>query len=200
MADKRLPGRRTPSRRSGRRWALGGTLVILTLVAGLIAVSFHRASQPQSTRLALRAIAPDGTFTTVHGKPTLISDLQGHPALVWFVSTECGSCEAGTQAMAVRINQFARHGVKVVELRLADNLGAGGTDIATFGRQLTGAKFTNPDWIWGEASQTLTRTYDPKGYLDIYYLLDASGRIIYYNSAPDSTMNVLLQQVSALKG
>jgi hypothetical protein len=188
------------AQRSGRRrWAVAGALLAAGFISALVAFSFHSASKPQTPRLALGAIAPGGSFTTVQGTHMRISSLQGHPALVWFVSTDCGSCEAGTQAMAAHIDAFAHRGVKVVELRLADNLGAGGTDIGTFGRQLTGTKFTQPDWVWGEASRSLTATYDPNGYLDVYYLLDAHGRIVDVNSSPDSTMDALLHQISALK-
>jgi hypothetical protein len=41
----------------------------------------------------------------------------------------------------------------------------------------------------------MTTTYDPMSFLDIYYLIDAHGRIAYADSNPDSTMSALLNQV-----
>jgi hypothetical protein len=86
----------------------------------------------------------------------------------------------------------------MVELEFFDNLGAGSSDIGTFGRQFAGDKFTDPDWVWGTASQALTTTFDPKSYLDVYYLINAQGQIVYYNGAPDSTMNSLVAHVKTL--
>lgn len=185
--------------RPRRRWlGMAAGLVIIVVIVAVVGVAMRRAGQPQSPRLATAASAPDGEFTTITGQTTTIAALRGQPALVWFVVTSCGSCAAGTQAMAQHIDAFAQRHVKVVELELADNLGAGSTDISRFGRQQAGAEFTHPSWVWGTASQALTTTYDPEGYLDVYYLLDARGKMAYVNSAPDSTMSSLLEHVNAL--
>jgi hypothetical protein len=124
--------------------------------------------------------------------------MRGQPVLVWLVTTFCDSCAAGTQAMTQKIDEFAQHHVKVVELELADNLGGGGPDIATFGRRVAGKSFTHSAWLWGTAFQQLTSTYDPKSLLDVYYLLDARGRVIYINSSPEATMDALLARVTRL--
>lgn len=190
-----------PRRRQRRlrwRYVIGVPLVVVVAVALGVGIANHNASQPQTDRLSVGAIAPDGAFTTVDGQATTIAALRGRPALVWFVTTFCDSCQAGTQVMAQQINQFTHHHVKVVELELHANLGGDGPDIATFGRQIAGNQFTNPDWLWGTASQALTTTYDPKAYLDVYYLLDAHGHIDYINSGPESTMSSLLDHVNAL--
>jgi thiol-disulfide isomerase/thioredoxin len=116
--------------------------LILTLGAvGLIAIT--RSSQTsRNQRLTVGATAPDAPFTTTNGQATTITALRGRPALVWFVTTFCGSCEAGTQAMAAHIKEFGQHRVKVVELELANNLGGTGPDIATFGKELAGKQCT----------------------------------------------------------
>ncbi len=201
MAKPRRIDRSGGHLRSPRRrwWGRATALVIVAVIAVVVGVALHRAGRPQSPHLAPTASAPDGEFTTITGQRTTIAALRGQPALIWFVTTFCSSCEAGTKTMAQHIHQFAQQRVKVVELKTADNLGGGGPDIATFGRQFAGAKFTHPDWVWGTASQALTTAYDPKGYLDVYYLLDAGGHIVYVNSAPDSTMDALLQHVVALR-
>lgn len=174
MTDAGRDGRR---RRPPRhRWRVLSAVIAVGLVALVVGVAMHRAGQPQSAALASGALAPDGSFTTTSGQTTTVRAMRGQPTLIWFVSTSCGSCEAGTQAMAAQIDQFARHHVKVVELELFDNLGAGSSDIAAFGRSLAGPKFTDPDWVWGNASQAMTTTFDPNAYLDVYYLLDQRPR------------------------
>ena len=85
--------------------------------------------------------------------------------------------------MARHIDDFARHHVKVVELQLADNLGGDGPGIAEFGQQFAGKQYDHPAWVWGTASKAMTSTYDPKSFLDLYYLIDAHGRIVYLKAA-----------------
>ncbi|HZR11743.1 MAG TPA: redoxin family protein [Acidimicrobiia bacterium] len=191
-----------PRRRAYRRprWGLvvGGLVAMIIIAAITAALVRHDASQPQSARLSLGAPAPDGSFTTIDGQTTSIAALRGKSALVWFVTTYCGSCQAGTQIMADHIDRFAQHHVKVVELQLADNLGGDGPDIATFGRRIANKQFTNPAWLWGTASHALTTTYDPKAFLDVYYLIDARGRIAYVNGSPDATIDTLLEHVRSL--
>lgn len=124
--------------------------------------------------------------------------MKGHPALVWFVSTWCSSCQAGTQAMAQNVARLQADGVRVDEVELYQDLGQPGPSITAFARNFAGAESANPDWIFGTSSASLTRTYDPQSYLDIYYLLDAQGQIVYVNGSPGSTMPQLLAAVGRL--
>lgn len=147
--------------------------------------------------------APDGGFTTAAGKPGSVAALRGHPTLLWFVATWCSSCQAGTQVVAQNIARLQAQGVRVVELKLYRNLGGPNTgpeaDMTSFAHHYAGTAAANPNWTFGTASQQLTRRYDPRGYLDIYYLLDTGGHIRYANGSPASTMPDLLQHVTALQ-
>jgi cytochrome oxidase Cu insertion factor (SCO1/SenC/PrrC family) len=143
--------------------------------------------------------APAGTFTTTAGTTTTLATNQGHPVLAWFVATWCSSCQVGTHVLVAQgLPALEAAGVRVVELELYRNLGQAGPDIAAFGRQYAGAQFANPDWIWGNASGPLTVTADPKGYLDIYYLIGPRGHVRYVSGAPASTLADLLRAVRAL--
>lgn len=174
-------------------------MTALAAVAAIIAlvVAATRGTSPPPVA-ATGKQAPDGTFTTANGATQTVSSLRGRPTLLWFVSTWCTSCQVGTQAMAAQIQTFARKGVRVVELELADDLGQPGPDINTFARQLAGAAAINPDWTFGVATTGLTTTYDPASDLDIYYLLDSAGRIAYVNSSPASTMTELQHQAGLI--
>ncbi len=70
--------------------------------------------------------------------------------------------------------------------------------MTSFARQLAGAAFHAPGWMFGTASQAVTRAYNPQGYLDVYFLLDSAGRVAYIGSAPASTMSQLLARAGGL--
>jgi thiol-disulfide isomerase/thioredoxin len=169
------------------------TGVVLALVVGVIVATAANTTKPAAVP---GQAAPDGSFTTTSGTTETISALRGQPTLVWFVATWCSSCQAGTQAMAQQIPKFAAHHVRVVELEMANDLGQSGPPIAEFGQQLAGPAYNNPDWTFGTASSSLTQKYNPHGYLDIYYLFDAQGRVAYVNGSPGATMGPLLAAVA----
>ncbi len=100
--------------------------------------------------------------------------------------------------MAQNIHALASDGVRVVELEVANDFGQSGPDILSFGKQMAGPSFSDSDWSWGTASAKLTSTYDPQSDLDIYYLINSSGHIVYANSSPASTMAQLLQEASTM--
>lgn len=191
--ERRKPAvQRTPARRRWIGWTAAGVMV--AAVAAVIAVSAgdgHGA--PATNRLA-----PNGVFSTTSGASETVASLRGQPTLLWFVATWCSSCQAGTQAVASQIDNFAARHVRIVELEFAGDLGQPGPSIAAFGSQLAGPAYHNPDWTFGVASGGLTSSYDPSGYLDIYYLLDGDGRIVYTNGGPASTMSQLLDQVARI--
>lgn len=194
--------RKKVRRRSWVPWAAGGgaaligvALFVLLLIDGARAPG----TSPAPSAAALGSAAPDASFTTTDGRTLQVSSLEGKPTLLWFVTTWCPSCQTGTQVMAQQVQpQLNAKGVQVVELELYNNLGGQGPDVGTFGRLYAGKAYGNPNWVWGTASQNMSVTYDPKGYLDIYYLLDAQGHIRYVNGSPESTGGALLNAVQQL--
>lgn len=188
-----------------RRWGFGAGGVAVLAVAATV-LGLHYANQPSGTATSSASSAtpsvgkpaPAGTFTTLSGQTVDVASLQGHPTLVWFVSTWCSSCQAGTQTMAQNVARLQADGVKVDEVELYNDLGQSGPSINAFAKALAGPEATNPDWTFGTSSASLTRTYDPQSYLDIYYLLNAQGEITYVNGSPGSTMPQLLAAVGKL--
>jgi len=202
--------RRAEAQRHKRnRLLLGGSATAVVVLAGL-AVALHVANSgsgpaPASGSAGASGVppsvgttAPNGTFTTLAGKTETVAGLRGKPTLIWFVTTWCSSCQAGTQAMAQDVATLAADGVRVVEVENYADLGQSGPAMSTFAKALAGSAFSSPDWTFGEVSPALTRTYDPKAYLDIYYLVNAKGKITYVNSSPASTMPQLLGAAKAL--
>jgi thiol-disulfide isomerase/thioredoxin len=192
--------------RARRRWMVGiatgiGVLAIFGVALGLHLSSTASPSTSDTrmgTAQAVGLLAPNGTLTTTSGQQLSVASLRGKPTLLWFVSTWCSSCQAGTQTMAQNVSHLQADGVRVVEVELYQDLGQSGPSISSFGQQLAGAQYGNPDWTFATSSSSLTRTYDPGSYLDIYYLLNAHGRIVYVNSSPSSTMSNILWEASTL--
>ena len=147
---------------------------------------------------AVGSVAPGGSFITVSGRTETIASLRGHKALLWFVTTWCPGCQAGTRAMAGQVARLRAAGVQVVEVEDYADLGQSGPAMTAFGRQFAGQAHHDPGWTFGTASLALTRAYNPQGYLDVYFLLDSSGHIAYINAAPTSTMSQLLAHAGGL--
>ncbi len=202
--------RQAEAQRHKRNRLLLGTSVTVVVALVAVVIALHvtssssgsaSASGPSGTSgvsLPVGTIAPNGAITTLAGKSESVAGLRGKPTLIWFVTTWCSSCQAGTQAMAQNVATLAADGVRVVEVENYADLGQSGPPMGTFAKTLAGSAVTNPDWTFGEASSALTHTYNPKAYLDIYYLIDAEGKITYVNSSPASTMPELLSAARAL--
>ncbi len=176
------------------RWTIAGAAAVaLAAVIAVIAVvaggrgtgtTGGTTGSAGGSLPAAGSLAPAGSFTAAAGATATISSLRGHPVLVWLVTTWCPGCQAGTQAMPADLARLRARGIKVVELEDYADLGQPGPGIASFGRQFAGAAYHSPGWVFGTASQAMTRAWNPQGYLDIYYLLDSAGRIAYINSGP----------------
>jgi thiol-disulfide isomerase/thioredoxin len=172
----------------------------MVAIVGVI-LGLHYTTRPVPTTSASAALgqpAPDGTFTTLEGQTVHVESLVGRPTLLWFVSTWCSSCQAGTPVMAQNLRRLSADGVRIDEIELYADLGQPGPSMAQFAETLAGAEYRNPDWTFGVSSAGLTRAYDPQGYLDIYYLLNVKGQVIYVNSSPASTMPQLLAAAGKL--
>jgi len=189
-----------------RRWGFGSAGVAILLVVGVI-LGLHVANQPSQSASTTASVAtpaighaaPNGEFTTIGGSTASIASLRGTPTLVWFVTTWCSSCQAGTQLLAQDIGKFRADGVRVEELELYQDLGQNGPSIGSFARTYAGAEATNPDWSWGVSSAGLTSAYDPQSQLEMYYLLNAKGQVTYVNTPLVSTMPQLLQAAGRLR-
>jgi len=182
-------------------------VVSVLAVAGAVGLFLHDrppAAVPQAHRRtapslpAVGGMAPDGTFTTISGSTVSVASLRGEPTVLWFVTTWCPSCQVSTSALAQSLPIFRAHHVHLVEVELYDDLGTTGPSIGSFAASYAGSAFPSPDWTWGVASLGLSERYDPQAYLDIYYLIDANGRVRFIDSTPVQTMPQLLDALGSL--
>ena len=186
--------RRAQKAASHRRRIMGLVATGIAVVVAVLALHFVNRQSGSTTTVApaVGEVAPNASFRTLSGSTVEVASLRPHPTLLWFVTTWCSSCQAGTQSVAQNIDALRRDGVRVDEVELYKDLVQSGPSMSQFARVLAGPEVTNPDWSFGTSSLQMTRTYDPSGYLDIYYLLDSHGRVTYVNGSPGSTMPQLL--------
>ena len=196
MKQPTSPRFRHPSRH-GRRF---GVLALVAAVAyGLMTAvgpghvtsrSAARAQTPATVKVG--APAPDMTFTTTDGKEGRLSEFRGQPVMLWLFATWCPTCVAGTLAVAENFDELKDSGVQIIQLKLYNNLGYPGPSVEDFARRYAASIAPSPRWLWGDASLEGSFTYDPRGYPDIYFLIDKVGVIRAIEPAPHVTMDKIL--------
>ncbi len=164
------------------------------LVVALAASAFYVLGIPRAATAEVKvgAPAPDATFTTAAGARRQLSQFRGRPVMLWLFATWCPTCQAGTEAVARHLGQLEQAGLQIIQLRLYNNLGYPGSSVGDFAKAFASAAGSSPHWLWGDASQEASYTYDPRGYPDIYFLIDKEGVIRAINSAPNVGMDEIL--------
>jgi thiol-disulfide isomerase/thioredoxin len=152
------------------------TMLLSGTIAGALAAAPFAVGQP----------APAFTYHLLDGKRLSPNTLRGHPYMLWMVASWCPSCETGSNVLATHIAFLRAHGVRVVEMQLANDLGHPGPGLESFYRAV-GHAATSPNWYWGVLTDAQTAALDPKGNMDLYYLIDAHGRIIATDGNPAVT-------------
>ena len=168
-------------KRLNRMRTLAVGLVMATLLVNVSAIA---GTPPQ---------APVVPYVTFDGHALSTAQLKGHRAMLWLLSTWCGSCAAGLQAMADQAGKLEKTGLRVVILRNYQNGGYPGPDIRDFVNRVAPKLLKVPGWTLGEASMQLDHAYNRKHYPDIYFLIDADGRVQAVSGAPSATMDKILR-------
>ncbi|GAC1550199.1 MAG: hypothetical protein NVS3B16_24420 [Vulcanimicrobiaceae bacterium] len=145
------------------------TLAGLFLGSPLAASS---ATQP----VAVGDRMPAFSYHLLNGRELSPSALRGRRYVLWMVASWCSSCEAGSGVVGQHIAALRNRGILVVEMRLANDLGAPGPGLQQFQKSV-GMNAASPNWYWGELSEKQTLALDSKGYPDIYYLVDSDGKV-----------------------
>jgi hypothetical protein len=151
-------------------------------------------------KLGIGLPAPDIDFRTVDGARRRLSEFHGKPIMLWFFASLCSSCTAATRAVAENLEDLQRSGMQIIQLKLYKNLGYPGPSTEEFAKTYAGGAYPSPGWIWGDASRTASFTYDPRGYPDIYFLIDERGVLRGIDGVPNATMNKILAFSRAYKG
>lgn len=156
---------------------------LVVLVLGL-SVSLPAAALPKS-------LVPKASFTTLQGKTRTLGAYRGRKLMVWEVATWCGSCVAGLRAMQQHALELQMANVTVILLQVYKNGGYPGMSIHDFVKRFAPALLGMPNWVIGTANADLSKTYNPRHYADIYYLINADGQVAAVNGAPASSFSII---------
>ena len=165
---------------------------LLALILVLSAVYRLVLPRPSAAEVTLGARAPELTFTAVDGVRHRLSEFHGKPVMLWLFASWCPSCQAGTDAIARAFPQLEQAGLQIVQLRLYQNLGEPGPSAAKFARAFARPVSASPHWLWGEASQEASYAFDPRGYPDVYFLIDKGGIIREISGGPNTAIDQIL--------
>ena len=147
--------------------------------------------------ITVGSITPDYGFRLANGSYTNLSAYKGHVVVLWFVATWCPSCAQGNEEINQNYQFFERRGIKIIELELYNDLGYSGPPISSFVSSYAPSAYSNDTIIPALAGYNMTSVYDPKGYLDIYYLISENGTVLYINGSPSSTLGQLEEAINS---
>ena len=163
-----LPGAPRPM----RRWILIGVGVA---IAALVVYAVLHIPAPAQAQVG--KTAPGFTFTELGGSSRSLSSYEGQPIVLWWIAAFCPSCSQGTQYFAQSYaSQYHASGVLLLEIEDNNDLGQPGPSLSSFASQ--NGYSGQPGWILGEGSAQGTTAYNPNGYLDVYYVINAQGSIV----------------------
>ncbi len=173
--------------------ALGGlsaALVAVAAVAAPLPGAHHGTMAPMQAPVNERATAAP---FLVHGKTLNLQSFKGQPILLWQVATWCPSCAVGLKTLAQHRSLIDASKLKVIVLREYKDGGYPGVDMEKFTTENAPALLHDSHFIIGEDTQTLFDRYDPRHYVDIYYLIKPDGQVALTNSNPTMSFSKIEQ-------
>lgn len=161
---------------------------IVLIGLGSIGIFSFSAPHAASGQLAYGAanvtigkVAPNIPITLANGTNITLSSLRGHPVVLWFVTTWCTSCQESESILANNgyYNEIHAKGALFVTVELYNDFGQPGPSISDFISQYDSGYPQNKSWqLYGTSNLNATYLYDPKEYLEMYYVISPSGVII----------------------
>ena len=132
-------------------------------------------------------LAPNASFRTVDGTVQQLDAYQGHPVIVWQVTTWCPSCAAGLRTFAEHKAQIDQSNMTVLVLRDYKNGGYPGPGMRDFANSVAPALLKDPHFVFGEDTQALFERYNPDKFVDIYQVIAPDGKVRLVSSSPSAT-------------
>ncbi len=194
----RRPVKPAPPIYQSKSWVKHGHKKLYALVGvfivAIILGAWALSSSPVTT-VNVGQPAPGFTFTTMNGTSSSLSIYQGHPVVLWWITSWCTSCQDGTKLFAQNYySQYRSAGVVLLQVESYNNLGQAGPDLNTFASSY--GYSGQSGWVLGLGPQGATTTYNPSAYLDFYYVISSQGIILAKNPDLPGSFGSALQQAS----
>lgn len=165
-------------------------IVSFLVISGCTNTEQQPSSNSNSAVLEIGKEAPDATFTTIDGKEKKLSDYRGEKVMFWYFATWCPSCIKAAEVLEQNSDRL--NGMKIIALKTYGNAGYSGLNIQEFGQKYAPKALNYDNWVWGDASQQATSTYNSQNYPDIYFLIDENGVLQAVDGAPAATLNKIV--------
>lgn len=166
--------------------------IVILVVVGIFLIPKFTGSKNNSeaSQIQIGEKAPDAEFTNIDGEKLKLSDYRGERVMFWYLATWCPSCIKGAEVLEENNDQL--EGMKVIALKTYGNAGYKGPTILEFAQKYSPDALNYDNWVWGDASQQGTNTYNPQNYPDIYFLIDENGILQDIDRAPAATLNKII--------
>jgi hypothetical protein len=181
------------SNRKLAKLALGGLSAALVALAGTASPlpgTHHGAMAPTNAPSGERAAAAP---FLVQGKTMNLQSFKGQPVMLWQVATWCPSCAIGLQTLAQHQALIDASKLKVIILRDYQNGGYPGMDMEKFVAANAPALLHDSHFLIGEDTQALYKLYNPRHFIDVYYLIEPNGQVALTASAPSMSFDKIEQ-------
>ena len=175
---------------------IGIVIALAIVISGYLL--WHKPAGTDSAvqNITIGSKAPENNFLLDNGTYANLSKYKGHPIVLWFVATWCSTCAQGNQVLNGNYQFFKKHGIDIIELELYKDLGYRGPTITNFVSSYAPNAYANDTIVPALSGNNMTLKYDPKGYLDIYYLISANGTVEYINGEPALTLSQLKNAIN----
>jgi|GEM_PF-744374 len=182
---------KSTNRKKGPRFVI--LILFFLIIAGIAAYSLLNTSN--NDKAAVGASAPNIPITLTNGTTVQLSKFYGHAVLLWFVTTWCSGCEESAQILSTQYySQLTRSGVIILTVESYNNLGYPGPSISQFAQYYAGG--VRPNWLFGTTTQQATYIYNPQADLDIFYVINSAGQIVYRGTGLGAEVQQVFSYVS----
>ncbi len=188
---EQLRKRKLKARKKMMEIALLSLVVVMLVVVGIHYAGSVKSGSHSGTKSANKALA-DFNVTLISGGTVSSKSLEGHPLVVWFMTTWCSSCAETSQLLASQYyNTFTSDGIRLLQIENYNDLNEPGESLPAFVSEYGGAN--EPGWYIGTAAQSVTQEYNPTGVLDIYYMVNSQGYIVGSGQGLGANLNSVIQ-------
>ena len=142
---------------------------IVSLIVAVVALVIAMTVTVSVVQAAIKA--PNAIFT-VNSKTYNLDQFRGRKIMLWLFSTWCPSCQVGLKVLSDNQPELKKLGLTIIALVNYKNGGYPGPTAQAFAKKYAKAVTKAPNWLFGNASKKLASIYNPKGYPDIYFLID----------------------------